>query len=40
MRKGSLQLSVNAIVVLVLAITMLGMGLAFTKGKFAELGKG
>ncbi|RMF07350.1 hypothetical protein D6764_00030 [Candidatus Woesearchaeota archaeon] len=39
MRKGSLQLSVNAIVVLVLAITMLGMGLAFTKGKFAELGE-
>lgn len=38
MKKGSLQLSINAIVVLVLAITMLGMGLAFTKGKFAELG--
>ena len=39
MRKGSLQLSVNAIVVLVLAITMLGLGLAFTKGKFSELGE-
>lgn len=38
-KKASLQLSVNAIVVLVLAITMLGLGLAFTKGKFAELGE-
>lgn len=37
-KKGSLELSVNAIVVLVLAITMLGLGIAFTKGKFAELG--
>jgi hypothetical protein len=37
-RKASLELSVNAIVVLVLAITMLGLGIAFTKGKFAELG--
>ena len=38
-KKGSLQLSVNAIVVLVLAITMLGLGIAFTKGKFSELGQ-
>lgn len=38
-KRGSLELSVNAIVVLVLAITMLGLGIAFTKGKFAELGK-
>ncbi|RMF07349.1 hypothetical protein D6764_00025 [Candidatus Woesearchaeota archaeon] len=37
-KRGSLELSVNAIVVLVLAITMLGLGIAFTKGKFAELG--
>ena len=38
-KKASLQLSVNAIVVLVLAITMLGLGLAFTKSKFSELGE-
>ena len=37
-KKGSLELSINAIVVLVLAITMLGLGIAFTKGKFSELG--
>ncbi|MBT3406494.1 hypothetical protein HN419_04970 [Candidatus Woesearchaeota archaeon] len=34
---GSLSLSVNAIVVLVLGITMLGLGLAFTKGMFGKL---
>lgn len=33
-KKGSLELSVNAIVVLVLAITMLGIGISFTKGLF------
>ncbi|MBN2567363.1 hypothetical protein JXB02_04750 [Candidatus Woesearchaeota archaeon] len=36
-KDGSLQLSVNAIVVLVLGITMLGLGLAFTKGMFGKL---
>jgi hypothetical protein len=38
-RKGSLSLSVNAIVVLVLAITMLGLGIAFTKNMFINLGE-
>jgi len=33
-RKGSLQLSINAIVILILAITMLGLGLSFIKGIF------
>jgi hypothetical protein len=33
-RKGSLSLSINAIVVLILAITMLGLGLAFINGMF------
>ena len=36
-KKGSLELSINAIVILVLAITMLGLGIAFTKGKFSQL---
>jgi len=35
-KKGSLDLSINAIVILVLAITMLGLGLAFTKGMFSK----
>ena len=35
-KKGSLDLSINAIVILVLAITMLGLGLGFTKGMFAK----
>ena len=33
-KKGSLSLSINAIVVLILAITMLGLGLAFIRGLF------
>ena len=33
-KKGSLQLSINAIVVLILAITMLGLGLAFMRSTF------
>ena len=33
-KKGSLQLSINAIVILILAITMLGLGLSFIKGIF------
>ncbi|MBN1157544.1 hypothetical protein JXA85_08040 [Candidatus Woesearchaeota archaeon] len=32
-KKGSLNLSINAIVVLVMAITLLGLGLAFIRGK-------
>ena len=34
MKKASLNLSVNAIVVLILAITMLGLGLGFMKSTF------
>ena len=36
-KKASLELSINAIVILVLAITMLGLGLGFTKGMFGQL---
>jgi hypothetical protein len=35
-KKGSLNLSINAVVVIVLAITMLGLGLAFIRGMFAK----
>lgn len=42
-RKASLNLSINAIVVLILAITMLGLGLGFIRNMFGsttkELGK-
>lgn len=34
-KRGSLQLSINAIVVLILAITILGLGLGFIKSQFA-----
>jgi len=33
-KKGSLELSINAIVIIILAITMLGLGLAFMRGVF------
>ena len=36
-RKGSLSLSVNAIVVLILAITMLALGLGFIRGMFGKV---
>ena len=36
-RKGSLQLSINAIVILILAITILGLGLGFIKKQFGAL---
>ena len=36
-KKGSLNLSVNAIVILILAITMLGLGLGFVKGMFGKV---
>ena len=36
-KKGSLELSVNAIVILILAITMLGLGLGFMKGMFGKV---
>ena len=34
--KGDLSLSINAIVILILAITMLGLGLAFLRGTFKK----
>ncbi len=39
-KKGSMELSVNAIVILVIAIVMLGLILGFVKSKFGEIGKG
>jgi len=36
-KKGALQLSVNAIVVLILAIVLLGLGLGFVKGMFGKV---
>ena len=38
-KKGSLNLSINAIVVLILAITMLGLGLAFMRNIFGSATK-
>ena len=35
-KRGALQLSINAIVVLILAITMLGLGLSFIKNIFGK----
>lgn len=35
-KRGALQLSINAIVVLILAITMLGLGLAFMRNIFGS----
>lgn len=39
MKKASLQLSINAIVVLILAITILGLGLGFIKTQFGGITK-
>lgn len=36
-KKGALELSVNAIVILVIAIVILGVALAFTKGMFGKV---
>ena len=38
-RKGSLDISVNAIVIIVLAFTFLALGLTFLKGVFKDVGK-
>ncbi len=38
-KKAAMELSINAIVILVLAITMLGLGLGFTKSMFAKFGE-
>jgi len=37
-KKGSMELSVNSIVILVIAIVMLGLILGFVKSKFSDLG--
>ncbi len=37
-KKGALDVSINAIVVIIFAITMLGLGLAFMKGTFGKIG--
>ena len=39
MRRGSLNLSVNAIVILIMAIAILGLSLGFIKGTFDKLTK-
>jgi hypothetical protein len=36
-KKGSMELSVNSIVILIMAITMLGIGIAFMNGMFGSL---
>ena len=36
-KKGALQLSINAIVIIVLAMTVLGLGLTFTRGLFRKM---
>ncbi len=36
-KKATLELSINAIVVLILAITILGLGLGFIRGQFGQL---
>lgn len=36
-KKGSLNISVEAIIILIFAITMLGLGLGFIKGMFAKV---
>ncbi len=36
-KKGSLNLSMNAIVILILAITLLGLGLSFMRGLFKQM---
>lgn len=36
-KRGDLSLSINAIVILILAITMLGLGLAFMRGTFGKV---
>lgn len=38
-KKAALELSINAIVVLILAITILGLGIGFIRGQFGTLGK-
>ena len=37
-KKATLQLSINAIVIIVLAMTILGLGLGFVRGQFKQIG--
>jgi hypothetical protein len=37
-KKGSLEISIQAIVIVVLAMTLLGLGLGFVKGMFRNIG--
>ena len=37
-KKGSLELSINAIVIIVLAMTLLGLGLGFIRNQFSSIG--
>ncbi len=39
-RKGSMELSVNSIVILVIAVVMMGLILGFIRSKFSEIGGG
>ena len=39
-KKGSLELSINAIVIMILAVTLLGLSLGFIKGLFNKAGSG
>jgi len=38
-KKGSLELSIQAIVIVVIAFTVLGLGLAFVKSQIGDIGK-
>jgi hypothetical protein len=38
MKKGSLNLSIQAIVIVVLGMTLLGLGLGFVRGQFEKIG--
>ena len=37
LKKGSLNLSIQAIVIIVLAMTILGLGLGFVRGQFQQI---
>src|SRR3989338_2623437 len=38
-KKGALELSINAIVIIVLAMTLLGLGLGFIRSQFTSIGE-
>jgi hypothetical protein len=39
-KRASLEISIQAIVIVVLAMTILGLGLAFVKGRFGDFEAG